>query len=270
MTVGRMTGPRRALAAAALLLALSTMSLATAPTASGPPMTNDDVVKMAKLGFGGQVIEAKIEQARAVDFKLEVDDLSKLKSAGVSQSVISAMLRRSASSTAPTSAESTSASQESLPGPNGAPVYSDIGRVKLLAKDHNAVDLRAIGGSMSTTFAYVTTLMHANFPGEKADVRIQDKRPALVIKSPNSPKGHFYLVSVEVDSKDGVRSVKMGNSRLFGVKNVGAPDSDNQIPYDVVAEGADTWRLTPTKDLHAGEYGLWSSMAEMYDFGIDP
>ena len=62
----------------------------------------------------------------------------------------------------------------------------------------------------------------------------------------------------------------MGNSRFFGVKNVGAPDSDNQIAYDVVAEGPDTWRLTPTKDLHTGEYGLWSSMSELYDFGIDP
>jgi hypothetical protein len=57
---------------------------------------------------------------------------------------------------------------------------------------------------------------------------------------------------------------------LFGVKNLGAPDSDNQMPYDVVAEGPDTWRLTPTKDLKPGEYGLWSSMQEMYDFGIDP
>jgi len=265
-----MIGLRRAVCAAALLFAVAGMSLAAAPSASAPPMTNNDVVKMAKLGFGSQVIEAKIDQARAVDFKLEVDDLGKLKAAGVSQSVISAMLRRSADAPATTAAESASASQPMMPGPNGAPVYSDIGRVKLLAKDHNAVDLRAIGGSMSTTVAYVTTLMHANFPGEKADVRIQDKRPTLLIKSPNSPKGHFYLVSIEVDSKDGVRSVKMGNSRFFGVKNAGAPDSDNQIQYDVVAEGADTWRLTPTKDLHPGEYGLWSSMVELYDFGIDP
>jgi len=267
MTVGRMAGLRRAFCATALLLALSTMTRAESPPASGPPMTNADVVKMAKLGFGNQVIEAKIDQAPAVNFKLEVEDLSKLKSAGVSQSVISAMLRRSSAGNAPAMGESP---QPGVPGPNGMPVYSDVGRVKLLAKDHSAVDLRAIGGSMSTTFAYVTTLMHANFPGEKADVRIQDKRPALLIKSPNSPKGHFYLVAAEVDSKDGVRSVKMGNSRFFGVKNAGAPDSDNQIAYDVVAEGPDTWRLTPTKDLRAGEYGLWSSMAELYDFGVDP
>jgi hypothetical protein len=42
------------------------------------------------------------------------------------------------------------------------------------------------------------------------------------------------------------------------------------MPYDVTPEGTNTWRLTPTKDLRPGEYGLWSSMSEMYDFGIDP
>ncbi|MGC1520760.1 MAG: hypothetical protein WA803_04385 [Steroidobacteraceae bacterium] len=227
-------------------------------------MTNDDVVKMAKLGFGDDVVEAKINQAGAVNFKLEVDDLSKLKSAGVSQAVISAMLRRSSM---PSMAGGAPGSQ--YPAPGGMPVYSDIGRVKLLTSDNGSFDLRAIGGSMSTTFAYVTTLMYANFPGEKADVRIHDKRPTLLIKSPNSPKGHFYLVSAEVDSKNAVRSVKMGNSHFFGAKNLGAPDSDNQIAYDAVAEGPDTWRLTPTKDLRAGEYGLWQSMGQMYDFAVD-
>ena len=224
---------------------------------------------MSKAGFGSEVIQAKVEQARAVDFRLEVDDLTKLKAAGVSQSVISAMLRRSAGSD-PAAAGGPPGSRPMDIAPNGMPVYSDVGRVKLVTSDRGSVDLRAVGGTMSTTFAYVTTLMHANFPGEKADVRSQEKRPTLLIKSPNSPKGHYYLVSAETDSKDATRSVKMGNSRMFGVKNLGAPDSDNQIPYDAIPEGTNAWRLTPTKDLRPGEYGLWSSMTEFYDFGADP
>jgi len=117
----------------------------------------------------------------------------------------------------------------------------------------------------------VTTLFHVNFPGEKADVRIHDKRPSLLVKSANSPKGHLYRVSAEVDHGDGgSRSVKLGNSRFGGVKNIGAPDSDNQIPFDALAQGPDTWQITPTKDLKPEEYGLWSSQAKMYDFGVDP
>lgn len=262
MTDGRTAGSRRARCTVALLLALSGAALAQGGAA---PMTNEDVVKLSKMGFGTEVVIAKIDQAAAVNFKLEVDDLSKLKAAGVPQTVISEMLKRS------TAAPAAAAPPGPPPGyaPGNAPVFPGMGQVKLITQDRGPLELHAIGGSMSTTFAYVTTLMHANFPGQKADVRIHEAHPSLLVQSTNSPKGHFYLVSAEVDVKDDTRSVKMGNSRFFGVKNVGAPDSDNQIPYEVAQEGADMWRITPSKDMKPGEYGLWLSMGQMYDFGID-
>jgi hypothetical protein len=260
---GRFQLPRL-LAIVASLLVLSGVAAAQTPSAPGPAMTNDDIVKMAKLGFGDDVIQAKIQEAPAVAFKLEVDDLGKLKAAGVSQNVISAMLKRSTAPAQP------AGSPNVVTGPGGMPGFSDVGTVKLISKDHGTVDLRSIGGTMSTTYAYVTMLMHANYPGLKADARTQDHRPTLLIRSPTSPKGRMYLVSADADSGSNVRSVKMGNSRLFGAKNLGAPDSDNQIECDVVAEGTDGWRLTPTKDLKPGEYGLWVSVHSMYDFGVDP
>lgn len=264
-----MTSLRRTLSTALLFVVLIGTGVAQTPTPA-PPMTNADVVKMAKMGFGSDVIEAKVTQAPAVDFKLEVDDLSKLKSAGVSQSVISAMLKRSTASAAPAAAGVPSGPPPGVYGPNGMPVSFGAGNVKLVASGQNPLVLRAVGGTMSTTYAFVTTLFHVNFPGEKADVRIHDKRPSLLVRSANSPKGHLYLVSAEVDHGDGgSRSVKLGNSRFGGVKNIGAPDSDNQIPFDAVAQSSDTWQITPTKDLKPGEYGLWSSQAEMYDFGVD-
>jgi hypothetical protein len=279
MIVKKVTNLRMILLVSSLLVAISSLLFAQAspqPPASAAQttsaMTNDDVVKMSKMGFGNDVIEAKIQQASAVDFKLEVDDLSKLKSAGVSQGVISAMLKRStAKDETPKEAQAPPTSVPPIvAGAAGLPTYSDIGAVKLITKDHGEIELRSSAGSMSTTYAYVTVLMHYNYPGLKADVRSQDSRPTLLIRSGKSPKGRLYLVSADVDKRNGVRSVKMGNSRLFGAKNLGAPDSDNQVDYDVVAEGTDTWRLTPTKDLRPGEYGLWNEMREMYDFGIDP
>jgi hypothetical protein len=251
------------LCVSALLLAFS--AVVTHGQTAAAPMTNEDVVKMAGMGFGDDVIQAKIEQAPNVAFKLDVDDLSKLKAAGVSQPVISTMLKRSTSG----GAGAAPGGMHSVVGVGGGPMMSDIGAVKLITKDGGQVDLRSIGGTMSSTYAFVTVLMHANFPGVKADTRIQDHRPTLLIRSANSPKGRLYLVSVDVDKGSGVRSVKIGNSRFGGMKNMGAPDSDNQIDYTAVAEGTDSWRLTPAKDLASGEYGLWSSMREMYDFGID-
>jgi hypothetical protein len=261
-----------------LLVAISSLVFAQAlpqTTASAAQtksaMTNDDVVNMVKMGFGNDVIEAKIQQASAVEFKLEVNDLSKLKSAGVSQGIISAMLRRStAKAEAARETQAPPIGAPPIVSGAGIPTFSDVGAVKLITKDHGEIELRSSAGSMSSTYAYVTVLVYCNYPGLKADARIQDRRPTLLVKSGKSPKGRLYLVSADVDKRNGVRSVKMANGRFFGAKNLGAPDSDNQIEYDVVAESADTWRLTPTKDLLPGEYGLWNQMREMYDFGIDP
>jgi hypothetical protein len=267
MRFKRMAGLQRVLCAASLLVALLGTSFAQTPAAA-PPMTNGDVVKMAKAGFGNDVIEAKIAQAPAVDFKLEIEDLSKLKTAGVSQDVISAMLKRSTA--APAAASGPHGPPPGAYGPGGMPMFGTVGNVKLVAGGQSPVDLHPASGTMSSTYAVFTTLLHVNYPGEKADVRAQDKRPSLLVSSQNDPKGHVYLVSAEVDHGDHVRSVKLGNSRFGGMKNMGAPDSDNQIPFTTAAQGTDTWQITPTKDLKPGEYGLWSSSSQMYDFGVDP
>jgi hypothetical protein len=262
----------------AWLVAMSSVTFAQSPpqpTTSAAhttsAMTNGDIVKMSKMGFANDVIKAKIQEVSAVDFRLEVDDLSKLKSAGVSQDVISAMLTRSTARTDTTKeAQSPPTSVPRFVAGAGIPTMSDVGTVKLITQDHAEFELRSSAGNISTTYAFVTMLVYCNYPGLKADARIQDRRPTLLVKSGRSPKGRLYLVSATVDSHNGVRSVKLGNSGFGRAKNIGAPDSDNQVEYDVVAEGADTWRLTPTKDLRPGEYGLWDQMHEMYDFGIDP
>lgn len=72
----------------AVSVPLLTPSTAYAQSSSTAAMTNADVVKLAKPGFGSEVIKEKINGASTVNFKLDVDDLVKLKNAGVSQDVI--------------------------------------------------------------------------------------------------------------------------------------------------------------------------------------
>ena len=239
-------------------------------SAQTKPLTNADIVSLAKLAMGDDVIIAKIQQAAAVDFKLEVSDLEALKKAGVTSPVISAMLKKSTAKSEPAPAPA-AAAPAGRPAPAaGAPMGpNDADTVYLMAKDGKKLTLRSSAGTMSTTYAYVTTLMHSNFDGLKADSRTSDHRPSFVMRSYKSPKGRLWLVSAEVDKKNNVRSVKMGNSKIFGSKNIGAPDSSNQIEVDIVSEGPDTWRITPKKDLPGGEYGLWMNTNEMFDFGID-
>ncbi|GGA29167.1 hypothetical protein GCM10010981_17550 [Dyella nitratireducens] len=242
----------------AVPLQLLTSSTAFAQASGTAAMTNADVVKLSKLGFGSDVIKAKIDGASAVNFKLEVDDLVNLKSAGVSQDVISEMLKR---------ANGGAAAGSGTP-PMGA-MMGNPNDVTMVTTDGGNLHLRGISGTISTTNAFVTVLEHYNFPGVAAATRTHDARPSFIVNSPDQPKGRIYIVSVEVDSHDQDRSLKLGNSRFWGgMKNVGAPDKDNQIAYDAVAVGnSNQWKLTPTKDLKPGEYGLY--MGELFDFGVD-
>ena len=244
------------LAFASVSVQLLTPSTAFAQTASTAAMTNADVVKLAKLGFDSEVIKAKINGAPTVNFKLEVDDLVKLKNAGVSQNVISEMLKRADGGGA-----SAARGSANIPG--------NPADVTMVTKDGGNMHLRGIAGTMSTTNAFVTVLMHYNYPGVAAGARTHDTRPSFIVNSTEQPKGRIYIVSLEVDSGDQDRSLKLGNSRMWGgMKNIGAPDKDNQIDYDAVAlSNGSQWKLTPTKDLTPGEYGLYNG--ELFDFGVD-
>jgi hypothetical protein len=235
-------------------------------------LTNTDIISLAKAGMGDAVIIAKIKQASSADFKLEVADLKALKAAGVSDAVISEMLNKGSGTAPAASAPAASKPAASAPAASNAPMGpNDADTVYIVTKDGKRYTLRSAAGTMSSTYAYVTMLMHSNFDGLKADTRITDHKPSFVMRSYKSPKGRLWLVSAEVDAKNNVRSVKMGNSKIFGAKNIGAPDSSNQIEADIVADPNDQngWKITPKKDLKAGEYGLWMNTNEMFDFGID-
>jgi len=259
---------RMAMAALMLVLGAVSVQLVTPATAyaqssSSAAMTNADVVKLAKLGFGSEIIKEKISGASTVNFKLDVDDLVKLKNAGVSQDVISAMLQRADGGGASASASA----RASASGPVG---YPGGPAVTLVTKDGGSVNLRSISGTMSSTNAVVTVLIHENYPGMAAGVRTHDTRPSFIVNSAVQPKGSIYIVSLDVDKGDQDRSLKLGNARFWGgMKNMGAPDKDNQIAYDAVSMGSgNQWKLTPTSDLKPGEYGLYSG--GLYDFGVDP
>lgn len=250
----------------AVVLALAAAwSHAAAEDAAAPKaMTNDDVVKMVKLGFGDDVVVAKIKEAPAVDFKTGVDDMEALKKAGASDAVIAAMIQRQGKA-AGASAEA--AAQEAKQG-----------AVDLVTKDKGTVSLTSEAGSTSTAFAYVTTLIFSNFEGKHAKVRTTDRQPSLIVHTDKNPEGRFWFVSAEIDDDDNVRSVKMGNMGMFKSKHLNAPDTDNRVKCTVEQTGKDTWTLTPKKKLKPGEYGVWCAAGtagavatggEMYDFGID-
>lgn len=239
--------------------------VSTTPAAAS--LTNEDIVRLNDAGLGDDVIVAKINAAAQVVFRLETDDLIALKKANLSQNVIAAMIKRTgAPAAAPISAPAPVVQQL----PAGMPGGEDLA-IRLVAKDGTS-KLTSMEGHMATTWAYVTVLTFSDFPGLKADVRIRDPHPQILIQSSKSPQGRFFLVRCESNPKDGNRSVKLGRSGIFSHKDFGVPDSDWTIPFDVRQVEPGIWRMDPKQDLKPGEYGLYGglfSAADLYDFGVD-
>jgi hypothetical protein len=259
----------------AAIVCLSITQLAQAQdqqaNASDPPkeipLTNADVEKMVHLGLGDEIVVAKIKEAKTVAFRTDVDSLEKLKSDGISTSVITAMLQKETAPSSPAPQEQSS--EEKLA--NTALGLMGPSEVVLCTKGGD-FKLASIGGSVSSTYAFVTMLMFADFPGRHASVRTKDARPSILLHSQNSPTGRYFFVKAKSNEKDDTRSVKMGRMHLFTVKSITAPDKDWVIKVSLTQESPGVWRLTPERDLEPGEYGILDaggSTPQMYDFGID-
>ena len=244
---------------------------APAPAAEAP-LTNADVVKLCKIDLGDEVVIAKINQAKAVDFKLDTDSLIALKQEGASKDVITAMLNRSGSGTGSGGAHQGGAGT-SARGENGE------NEGVWLRTPAGETALHSVQGDFSTTYAFVTVLFFLDFPGLHADFRITDPRPTVVVRSTKDLRGRVFLVKAESNKKDKTRSVKVGKASPFGMKSWSSPDSDWTVDCDVKELHKGLWEMTPKKDLKKGEYGvlfrggflgnLGAEQGELFDFGED-
>lgn len=247
-------------------------------------LNNADVIKMSTLGFSEQVMLAKVKQAASTEFTVEIADIEILQKEGVPQAVIAAMLERSSATTlvsttvpAPASMVEPASPDGSRPasevpvvtGPMGLEPASEVGTVRLMTKDKGELALTSIGGTVSTTYAYVTMLVHRNYAGIRAAVRTSDNQPFLLVRSASNPAGRYYFVKAEVDKGDDCRSVKMGNMGMFRARNLNAPDEDNQMACDIQEESQGLWKIVPKKPLKPGEYGFWVPNGDIFDFGVD-
>ena len=245
---------------------MATAQPATQVQGEEAPLTNADVVKLCKLDLGDEVVIAKINQAKAVNFNLDTDSLVRLREQGVSKEVVAAMLKRATPTPRPVPA---APSQGLVPG--AAP--GDAMDVRLSAKDGDT-ELIGHGGEYSTTMAVVTVLAFMDYPGISAKTRTTDRQPAFVLTTQEEvPQNSTWVVMADRDKKHNVRSVKVGRfgaAMFFGAGRLEfhKPDKDWTVPYDIQQEQPGVWRLTLKKSLKPGEYGVYHA-GKLYDFGVD-
>jgi len=250
-------------------VALAIAFVFAVPTARAEsPLTNEDVVKLVHLDLGDEVVVAKIRQASSVDFRLETDDLGRLKKAGVDGKIIAAMLDRSSTGDIGGSGAS-SAGAAAI----AARIAANAGSgdsVRLLDDSGEATPLRSLIGQFSTTYAYVKMVTWLNFPGEHATVRSHDTKPTFLLQSAADPRSRYYIVKLDVNDETHDRSLKVGQGGPFSQRIGNAPDTDWTFDFDAAETHRGAWQLTLRKPLEHGEYGVFSVRGqELFDFGID-
>ncbi len=261
-------------------------------------MTNDEVITLAKAGLNSSIIVNKIRTSKS-NFDLSTDNLIKLKTAGVSDEIVNAMLEaKSGKSLTTNSMNSTSSAVAGNPNDPTAPhgfgvyLYEETNGVKKMTQLAPNVSAQNRTGGLFTssmTYGIGKVKTKSNLPGTAANLQIKETQPVfyfyLDTKSgglntssgiPSTPN-EFALIKFNVRSDN--REVTIGKSNAFGAK--GGLSDEYVVDYNVEDLGGGTFKITPKTTLKNGEYAFYlinsgnSSTgaavgAKFFDFGVKP
>ena len=224
-------------------------------------LSNKDIVDMASLGLGDDVIVEKIRtSADTAQFDTSVDALKALKASKVSDAVIRAMINpraapAPAAATAPAPAAAAPVDDPNLP-PKEVGVYWKDG-TNFVYIEGQTVSNAKIGGRAAHYFSYgiASKKWNAEIPGNQSKNRVRDNQPMFYFYAPEN-SGPADLVLVKLDQKSDHRQWEIGRIGGWAGGKSGTSNADRQgFDYEHVAPR--TYKLTLVKGLEAGEYGLF-------------
>jgi hypothetical protein len=202
---------------------------------------NSRIVEMTHKGLGDDVIIARIK-ASATRFQLSDDDLATLKKAGVSDSVVAAMIQ----STQLTSPKVTI---------DGNPV-----EVRIIGE-------QKVGGRLGHTVSLgiMSVKNKAYLQGQHASI-IASRKPMLDIQLPPNDNIDNYII-VEMDDKGDRREIEIGSVLGTVGEKVGIR-ADRIVRTSATPVGGRRFKVSPVKDLKKGEYILYSVGSADFPHGV--
>lgn len=250
--------------------------LAAAQTARAEaPFVNADVIKLSKMGLGDEIVIAKINQAKVVDFQLETDDLAKLMEQHISKSIIAAMFKRATPQAGVTSGQLDKKVQEPEFLGTFFLIDSTTGNLIPLERQTPAQNAKIKG------FGLGGVEMSMIISGDKSPVRFKEgqKLNFVVLSSSQQidPQGLVHLFSL--DSAKAERHFQVAK---VGFSGGGDKSQASAIQFNASKYGISSFMITPAEDLVQGEYllsGAFSSASfgglsgpsnDGFCFGIDP
>lgn len=260
------------------IVAIAMLSGISVP-AFAETLDNDKVVQLVKVGLGDEAVIAKIKSS-AAQYDTSTDGLITLKNAGVSSSVIAAMIEASSGANVSANAAwSSDSPNPSVPHPSGIYLLADwLSEPKMAVLDPTTSNQTKTGGFLgyaltgglaSMSFKTVLPNAHARTVTEKtrpkfyfyfdqAGRSLSNGAAATLwatgaVTSPNE----FSLVRFQV--KDSRREARVGKFNIGGAK-AGVMDEDRiAFGYKAVAPGV--FEVLPEADLAPGEYGFIYSVS---------
>jgi hypothetical protein len=202
---------------------------------------NARITEMTHKGLGDDVIIARIK-ASATKFSLSDDDLAVLKKAGVSDSVVAAMIQST---------------------------RLTIPRVTI---DGNPDEVRTIGEQKiggrlghSVSFGIMSVKNKAYLQGQHASL-IASRKPVIDIELPANDNIDNYVI-VEMDGKGDRREIEMGSAGGTVGEKVGIR-ADRIVRTSATPVGGRRFRISPVKELKKGEYILYSVGSADFPHGV--
>ncbi len=263
------------------------------PRPSAPaPMTNRDVIQLAKAKLSDEVIVSKIKRSRT-KFDMSTEGLVALKQAGVSDTVISAMMdaannpapSSSAPSAAPAPQPSASAPKPAPTGPasnktkNVAPnetrnanapappppprvtaappnygVYIyDAGGLKPLGRTETKVQVSKFRSLLKSVVPFVRQKIDINVPGAHSTSRFEAVRPTFFAYFPPSRDvSKFKLLQCKITGQNFDQRTVANASIMFSTEQ-----NQDEVLLDIgPTDIRDLYRLSPREDLPSGEFAF--------------
>ena len=260
--------------ATCLTLIVGVLLSARARAQVGPPLTNDDVIKMVRAKLPDAVVVAKIRSSPC-KFDTSTDTLIKLKQVGVSDAVLQAMAE---SGTAPAKpGVGTGPSPAPVPAPAGLP--TEIGVYFKKGDEWVEVQPEVVnwktGGVMKTfaTGGIVKGDVNGHINGPHSHNSVRTPLEFLIY----TPEG------VAITEYQLLRLREQKDSREFrtvtgGVMHVSGGATRDQVPFESKKLASRTFSVT-LPSLGAGEFGFLppgavmsghasSSLGKMYTFHL--
>ena len=284
-----------------IILSVFVMTLCLAGVSFGQEvMTNDEVIALSKAGLSSSIIVDKVRTSKS-NFDLTTDGLIKLKQAGISDDVVSAML--AAKSGIPSAGTGSGSGSTYTPGkavgdpndPMASHTYGiylfeekDGGR-KMTQMTPNVSAQNRTGGmfTSSLTYGIGKVKIKANLPGRNAKLQIENSAPVFYFyldvasgglnTSSGIPSTPNEFTLVRFNQRSDNREVTIGKANAFGAK--GGLSDEYVVQFKSEDLGNGIFEISPGIALQKGEYGFYlvnsgnsnastAVGAKFFDFGV--